>query len=265
MIRHEVLVRHDFKPLPCASRRLAWHPQLEAVLAVTAKDRVFLVNVPPTSGVASSPEFASPSAPSGPSTEGSITAMALCDRGDMLAVSDDKGYVYVWGLGQELLDTWAAGGAALGALPSEPDIKFHAFDKGDSTSALDFLPTKKKLPQQVGSDCHRSPPLAGSSISPLIAISSPGCVSGGGCHLAYPQAVVRGHRVQAPVYLHVDVDQQQRRPLELFQPPDRAACIRGRSPGQHGGQAGLRPARQAGRRRERAVRLPIGLCRHAGE
>ena len=149
VIQHEVLVRHCLNPLPSASRRLAWHPQLDSILAVAAKDRVFLVNVPPTSGVASSPEFTTPAAPSGPSTEGSITSLAFCDRGDMLAVSDDKGYVYVWGLGQEVLDKWAAGGVALDALPSEPDIKFHAFELGDSASALDFLPTKDKLPQQV--------------------------------------------------------------------------------------------------------------------
>ena len=90
MIQQEVLVRHDFKPLPTASRRLAWHPNLDSVLAVATSDRVCLVNVPPTKGVALSPEFKSPAVPSGPSTEGAITSLAFSDRGDMLAVADDK-------------------------------------------------------------------------------------------------------------------------------------------------------------------------------
>ena len=147
VIHQEVLVRHALGAAPSATRRLSWHPQLDSLLAVAAKDRVCLVNVPPTLGVAASPEFASPAVPAAPATEGAITALAFCDRGDMLAVADDKGYVYVWGLGREVVDGWASG-AALEPLAAEPDVKFHAFEGNGFVSTLDFLPSKSKQQQQ---------------------------------------------------------------------------------------------------------------------
>ena len=52
-------------------------------------------------------------------------------------------YIYVWGIGQELVDQWAAGGSALEPLPVDADIKFHAFGDGKSVSAIDFLPSPK--------------------------------------------------------------------------------------------------------------------------
>eukprot|EP00955_Chlamydomonas_euryale_P103211 365471-Chlamydomonas_euryale.AAC.29 len=57
-----------------------------------------LAQVPPTSGVAVSPEFATPARPAGAMTDGAITALAFVDRGDMLAVADAQGFVYVWAL-----------------------------------------------------------------------------------------------------------------------------------------------------------------------
>ena len=69
--------------------------KIEGLLAVAASDRVCLVNVPPTSGVAGSSEFAFPSAPELPVTEGHITSLAFSEAGDMLAAADDRGCV-VW-------------------------------------------------------------------------------------------------------------------------------------------------------------------------
>jgi enhancer of mRNA-decapping protein 4 len=53
-ILQEVLCRHQLgviSSVPC-SRRLAWHPRQDSLLAVTKGDRVCLVNIPPSSGVA---------------------------------------------------------------------------------------------------------------------------------------------------------------------------------------------------------------------
>lgn len=51
---------------------------------------------------ASAPEFSAPTVPAGPMTSGSITCAAFSDRGDLLAVSDDLGRVYVWALPPDL-------------------------------------------------------------------------------------------------------------------------------------------------------------------
>lgn len=95
-------MQHSFKMSDKATRRLAWHPQLENLLAVASEDKVCFINVPPTSGVATSPELSQPVVPSGPMTEGIITCLAFNDKGDMLAVSDDLGFVYVWSLPAEM-------------------------------------------------------------------------------------------------------------------------------------------------------------------
>ena len=58
-------------------------------------------------------------------------------------------YVYVWGIGQELVDQWAAGGAALEPLPADADIKFRSFDNGRPVSAIDFLSSKGNNSQKV--------------------------------------------------------------------------------------------------------------------
>ena len=42
---------HKLEVSEAATRRLAWHPELDNLLAVVAKDKIALINVPPTSGV----------------------------------------------------------------------------------------------------------------------------------------------------------------------------------------------------------------------
>lgn len=43
-------MRHKFAVGTKATKRLAWHPQLENLLALALDDRVVLINVPPSSG-----------------------------------------------------------------------------------------------------------------------------------------------------------------------------------------------------------------------
>lgn len=96
-IREELLIRHSLPLAEATTRKLAWHPNYDFVLAVAATDRVSFVNVPPTADVASAPEFAVPVSPAARMTEGTITSLAFSPRGDMLAVSDT------------LVGAWAAG------------------------------------------------------------------------------------------------------------------------------------------------------------
>ncbi|KAG1679271.1 hypothetical protein FOA52_009301 [Chlamydomonas sp. UWO 241] len=146
-IRHEVLVRHIVGASPAATRHLVWHPFLDSLLAVVAGDRAALVQVPPTSGVASSPEFASPVIPTGAMTEGPITAAAFVDRGDMLAACDTRGFVYVWAIDADVQAAWASG-SVLQPLGCEPDVKFRAFDEPDSATTLEFLPSRPGMGTQ---------------------------------------------------------------------------------------------------------------------
>ena len=140
-ILDELLVKHSFSLAPgggSASKRLCWHPSYENVLAVASAQCVSFINVPPSAGVASAPEFSTPSAPPSTSTEGAITSLAFSDRGDLLAVSDDKGYIYAWAISPDLLSA-----ASVAALPAEPDLRFSArlADPQDYVSSVEFLPS----------------------------------------------------------------------------------------------------------------------------
>lgn len=84
----ELLIRQKLPLAEASTRKLAWHPQYDFVLAVAATDRVSLINVPPTAEVASAPEFAAPVQPSAPMTEGTVTSLAFSPSGDILVVSD---------------------------------------------------------------------------------------------------------------------------------------------------------------------------------
>ncbi|GAX76096.1 hypothetical protein CEUSTIGMA_g3539.t1 [Chlamydomonas eustigma] len=146
-IGQELLITHSFySAAATCTRRLAWYPQLDSVLAVSNRDIITLVNVPPTQGVASSPEFANPSSPSCPMVESGalVTSLAFSSYGDLLAVSDDRGFVYLWSVGQDLVQTWMSS-AALEPLSGEADVKFRAGFEGSAyASALDFLPNQKE-------------------------------------------------------------------------------------------------------------------------
>lgn len=48
--QEEILVRREFGTNDQATRRLAWHPQLETLLAVIDTNRIAFINVPPTEG-----------------------------------------------------------------------------------------------------------------------------------------------------------------------------------------------------------------------
>eukprot|EP00955_Chlamydomonas_euryale_P103210 365471-Chlamydomonas_euryale.AAC.28 len=45
LIQHEVLASHRVDASPCATRHLAWHPELDSLLAVVSGDRVCLIQV----------------------------------------------------------------------------------------------------------------------------------------------------------------------------------------------------------------------------
>ena len=46
-----MLVSHKFDMSGLSTRRLAWHPQMDNLLAVITSDRVALINIPPNSGL----------------------------------------------------------------------------------------------------------------------------------------------------------------------------------------------------------------------
>ena len=148
-IEQEVLCRHSLGPVPSelSSRRLAWHPTLDSLLAVTQGDRVSLVNIPPSAGLSGSPEFAAPSSPSSslftPNSNAFITSLAFNDRGDLLAASDSEGYVHIWLVDEATIQ--ASGN--LPPLSSDPDVKFRALDPNGPISSIDFMPSR---PSGVG-------------------------------------------------------------------------------------------------------------------
>eukprot|EP00798_Chlamydomonas_sp_ICE-L_P025541 gene25541-11185_t len=116
--------------------------KIAGLLAVVSTDRISLVNIPPTMGVASSPEFAAPYTPDFPVTSGLITSIAFNEAGDLLAAADDAGFVYVWSISPAELACAEEGGQALQPLSCDPDIKFRAYDDGEYAATLDFLPSK---------------------------------------------------------------------------------------------------------------------------
>jgi WD40 repeat protein len=73
-----------------------------------------------------------------------ISCLSFISSGDLLAVSDDRGFVYIWGVGQDLVSAWMSG-AVFEPLPGEADVKFRAgFEGSGYASALDFLPNQSE-------------------------------------------------------------------------------------------------------------------------
>jgi len=137
-IQEDLLAHHkfSFSAPSSATRRLAWHPQLESLLAVALDDRVALINVPPSSGVAKSAEFANPIVPAGPMVSAPVTCLAFSDRGDLLAVSDASGRVSVWALPPDLVSQ-----QQYEPLPTTPDLVFEAFTPAEPATCIEFLPS----------------------------------------------------------------------------------------------------------------------------
>ncbi|KAF5841033.1 hypothetical protein DUNSADRAFT_14591 [Dunaliella salina] len=143
-IQEEVLASHSFDVGDLATRHLAWHPHMENMLAVLTRDRIAFVNVPPTSGLASSADFAQPILPEQPtltSGQSNFTALAFSHQGDLLAASTSDGTVEVWAMPPDL-----ASKQQFEPLPQTPHHSIMAFwgefyGKAAACS-MDFLPSR---------------------------------------------------------------------------------------------------------------------------
>jgi len=144
-IQEEVLVSHSFDVGDLATRHLAWHPHMENLLVVLTKDRIAFINVPPTSGLASSPDFAQPILPEQPTfmpgQNKAFTALAFSHQGDLLAASTSDGTVEVWAMPPDL-----ASKQQFEPLAATPHLSFTAFGGEHSGKAaacsMDFLPSR---------------------------------------------------------------------------------------------------------------------------